>query len=102
MKFSHTLSLNANPDWEKHYIDYASLKKVINEAAVGESGTADFLTKLLENVTVVREFYYRKLGELNQELAKLKPLLEKSASTLDLTELRRDDEGSPAPRRNAK
>jgi phosphate transporter len=95
MKFSHTLSLNANPDWAEHYIDYASLKKLIKESAavatvdeeilVQESQTK-FLQKLMEMVTTVREFYYKTLGELNQELARLKPILEKSASYLDLAE----------------
>jgi phosphate transporter len=30
MKFAHTLSLNSNPDWAKHYIDFSGLKKVVN------------------------------------------------------------------------
>ena len=31
MKFSHTLSLNSNPDWVDHYLDYAGLKKDISD-----------------------------------------------------------------------
>lgn len=114
MKFSHTLSLNANPDWAKHYVDYPSLKKLINEvvdssahpdpkdssSALGDlaeepslvlEGQNQFLNKLLENVTGVREFYYQKLAELNRNMFQLKPILEKSASTLDLVTLANEE-----------
>lgn len=116
MKFSHTLSLNANPDWAEHYIDYASLKKVINEVdsskgqgttttsiredsdtesllattlppLLNPDGQDTFLAKLMENVLHVRDFYYNKLAECNGELIRLQPILEKSASALDFAVL---------------
>lgn len=128
MKFSHTLSLNANPDWERHYIDYANLKKLINEtdaqahnnsirptaAAVtiadGEDGSSTsleqhelakkFLEKLLKQVVHVREFYDEKLAELEQEMARLQPILEKSASQQNLAGMggdAGDNSGEAAP-----
>lgn len=90
MKFSHTLSLNANPDWEKHYIDYASLKKVINEIEAKTHGDGlenpqkIFLDKLTKMVKHVREFYDKTLAELEREMSRLQPALEKSASQHDL------------------
>lgn len=110
MKFSHTISLNANPDWAEHYIDYAGLKKVINEVqeyrgSAGEDGNVDpdpewlqeerrdiFLGKVSKMVGRVREFYDRKKAELDVEMARLRPVLERSSSRMGLALL---DESAP-------
>lgn len=107
MKFSHTLSLNSNPDWEKHYIDYAGLKKVIHEVQSegptlpGEASDEEdhtehlrqiFLSKLTPMVSGVRLFYDRKKGELDMEMARLQPMLERSSSYFSLASL---DETTP-------
>lgn len=99
MKFSHTLSLNSNPDWAEHYIDYAGLKKVINEVKAYRSSEVDkdeegiladrreiFLNKLTPMVSQVRLFYDQKKAELDAEMARLWPLLEKSNSLTSLDE----------------
>jgi len=94
MKFSHTLSLNANPDWTDHYIDYASLKKLINElessittTTTEDDGISDedvevqrrelFLQKLTKMMTKVRHFYESKRCELDANLSRLKSILER-------------------------
>ena len=98
MKFSHTLSLNSNPDWAEHYIDYAGLKKVINEAQAYRGDSDDpeqiqddrreiFLSKLTPMVANVRHFYDQKKAALDVEMARLRPLLEKSSSRLSLASL---------------
>jgi phosphate transporter len=100
MKFSHTLSLNANPDWAKHYVDYAGLKKIINEAqahkagdtesdpeAVQESRRELFLNKVTPMVSLVRQFYDQKKAELDIEMARLRPQLAKSESRMSLANL---------------
>jgi phosphate transporter len=113
MKFSHTLSLNSNPDWENHYIDYAGLKKVIHEVQseaqvlpthdhdhehdhAGDDDEEEdrkehlrqtFLSKLTPMVSGVRLFYDRKKGELDIEMARLQPLLERSSSYFSLASL---------------
>lgn len=129
MKFSHTLSLNSNPDWAKHYIDYAGLKKIINEVSTkyqsylrrttsrndddssvssnetenpSVEGEAEFLQRLMENVNMTTSFYLVKLSEIHEELATLKPVLEKSASTLDLLTMMADEHSSLLGRRNMK
>ena len=102
MKFSHTLSLNANPDWEKDYIDYADLKKRINELHSQaheegeplENAETLFLQKLSKMANHVREFFYQKLTELEEEMARLQPVLEKSASQQNLAAIA-EGESSP-------
>lgn len=85
MKFSHTLSLNANPDWADHYIDYAGLKKKINEAAEGgedvesEIRRTKFLSKLTDMVVKARAFYDEKRAQLDRQLAHLQAHLEVDA-----------------------
>ena len=97
MKFSHTLSLNANPDWEEDYIDYAALKKKINEinAKTHEEGLenpkAIFLEKLTRMVKHVHDFFYTKHAELEKEMTRLQPILEKSASQQNLQGLTDED-----------
>ena len=99
MKFSHTLSLNANPDWESDYIDYAALKKTINEinAKTHEEGVENpetiFLEKLTKMVKHVHDFFFAKLDELEKEMTRLQPILEKSASQQNLHGL--NDEDTP-------
>ena len=97
MKFSHTLSLNANPDWADHYIDYAALKKLIHEIESSEIGDSEdenhhpgqeiFLQKLTKQVQEVRKFYDTKHSELDSQLSILQPMLEKSSSRLSLLSL---------------
>jgi len=99
MKFSHTLSLNANPDWESDYIDYAALKKTINEISAKTHGEGlenpqtIFLQKLTKMVKHVHDFFYAKQAELEKEMARLQPILEKSASQQNLQGL--SDEDTP-------
>lgn len=103
MKFSHTLSLNANPDWESHYVDYATLKKKINElnAQAHEDGhplenlREVFLAKLSKMVLHVREFFYKEHAKLEEEMARLQPILEKSASQQNLEGLAEGEESTP-------
>lgn len=100
MKFSHTLSLNANPDWENDYVDYAGLKKKINELnnQAHEDGhpvenlREIFLKKLTKMVSHVRDFFYDKQVELNKEMTRLQPILEKSASQQNLAGLGEGEE----------
>lgn len=104
MKFSHTLSLNANPDWERHYIDYAGLKKVINETETQahvegdlENPPKKFLEKLTKMIKHVREFYDMKLAELEDEMTRLQPDLEKSASEQNLASMLPETDEETAP-----
>lgn len=103
MKFSHTLSLNANPDWESDYVDYAGLKKKINElqAQAHEDGSnlenlrEVFLSKLTKMVAHVHDFFYDKCSELEKEMARLQPILEKSASQQNLEIFAEGQESTP-------
>ena len=110
MKFSHTLSINSNPDWDGYYIDYAALKKVINELssekqqqqhvdaevdvddaeqeeAYEEALTLQLRTKFLKKIEKmvhkIREFYDLQFNEMNDEMLRLKPILEKSYASSD-------------------
>ena len=110
MKFSHTLSINSNPDWDGYYIDYAALKKVINEIssekqkllaqhadaegvdiddieAYEESLTIQLRTKFLKKIEKmvhkIRDFYDLQFNEMNDEMLRLKPILEKSYASSD-------------------
>jgi phosphate transporter len=95
MKFSHTLSLNANPDWINHYIDYAGLKKVINDVSASMQGGVElsalqqqqcrqtFLEKLEQMVTSIRDFYYEKLAEMDNEFSRLRSTMENFKSVDD-------------------
>lgn len=87
MKFSHTLSLNSNPDWAAAgaYLDYAGLKKVINELEQDvqtspqtrdtEQCRRIFLGKLQKQIVTIRDFYQHKRGELDVLLAQLQSTL---------------------------
>lgn len=75
MKFSHTLSLNANPDWAKHYIDYAGLKKIINES---NSNAEEFLDRLRNNIDEIRGFFFKKRDELAADFERVQILVDSS------------------------
>lgn len=115
MKFSHTLSLNSNPDWVDHYIDYAGLKKDISdirersdhprqkdvggyEESIADEARDEFLSKLTSMASGVRQFYDQKKADLDTELARIQPLLERSSSRASLVSLASLDEKTPLTR----
>ena len=104
MKFSQTLTLNANPDWEGQYLDYANLKKVINELFANSQqndhqGTKQprdvFLEKLEGMMQSIRDFYYEKRQEMDEQMAELTHKLERKASDTTLATFAEDEELTP-------
>eukprot|EP00523_Entomoneis_sp_CCMP467_P007249 CAMPEP_0168727390 /NCGR_PEP_ID=MMETSP0724-20121128/5154_1 /TAXON_ID=265536 /ORGANISM="Amphiprora sp., Strain CCMP467" /LENGTH=773 /DNA_ID=CAMNT_0008774223 /DNA_START=131 /DNA_END=2452 /DNA_ORIENTATION=- len=87
MKFSQTLALNANPDWEGRYLDYAGLKKLINEwsnneqaqqhhKGLDEDPSFVFLQTIEQQMFLIRDFYYENREEMDNELSVLQGVLQ--------------------------
>ncbi|GAA5811670.1 hypothetical protein MFLAVUS_005111 [Mucor flavus] len=96
MRFSHTLQLNAVPEWVDSYVNYDSLKKIIfqlekehvddlnistdPELALehARDGEAKFISALDNQLEKVIEFYTHKESELYNMLNKLETQIEGS------------------------
>jgi phosphate transporter len=121
MKFSHTLALNSVPEWKDEYVDFVSLKKLINKLdsqkqdnnAIRDDiydelsevklhkldhSVGVFLQKVETSAMAVAEFYDKQRSELDSDLSSLQTKTAHKGSYLELIPLlqRRNSRGSRA------
>ncbi|KAI8339045.1 SPX domain-containing protein [Chlamydoabsidia padenii] len=90
MKFSHSLILNAVPDWIEYYIDYDHLKKIVykierirvqSQSETRDTSTAKqriendnemFLEELDKQLDKITDFFHKKSSEILQDASTLR------------------------------
>lgn len=70
MKFSHTIKLNATPEWQRYYLDYSHLKKLIYaiEHEPSTESTNAFFNSLDAELDKIRQFILKTTQQLVQRV----------------------------------